>query len=81
LPANDVNSQFAGGFGLLALRARWQMPLPDPKLGQVDLLLRVDNLANRAVAGSVIVNEGNSRFFEPAAPRSQLLSVRYSVPF
>ena len=81
LPANDTNSQFAGGFGLLALRARLQMPLPDPKLGQVDLLLRVDNLADRKVAGSVIVNEGNGRFFEPAAGRSNLLSLRYSVPF
>ena len=81
LPVNDLNSDFAGGFGLLALRARWQMPLPDPRLGQVDLLLRVDNLADRKVAGSVIVGEGNGRFFEPAAGRSNLLSLRYSVPF
>ncbi len=81
LPVNDVNSDFAGGFGLLALRARWQLPLPDPKLGQVDLLVRVDNLANRKVAGTVIVNEGNSRFFEPAAARSNLLSLRYTLPF
>ena len=81
LPVNDLNSDFAGGFGLLALRARWQMPLPDRRLGRVDLLLRVDNLANREVAGSVIVGEGNSRFFEPAAGRSNLLSLRYIVPF
>jgi Tfp pilus assembly protein PilP len=51
LPVNDVNSDFAGGFGLLALRARWQMPLPDPKLGQVDLLLRVDNLLYQVKVG------------------------------
>ncbi len=81
LPVNDVNDDFAAGFGLLALRARLQVPLPDPKLGQVDLLLRVDNLANRKVAGSVIVNEGNRRFFEPAAGRSNLLSLRYTAPF
>ncbi len=81
LPVNDVNDDFAAGFGLLALRARLQVPLPDPKLGQVDLLLRVDNLANRKVAGSVIVNEGNRRFFEPAAGRSNLLSLRYTLPF
>ncbi len=81
LPVNDVNSDFAGGFGLLALRARWQLPMPDPKQGQVDVLVRVDNVANRKVAGSVIVNEGNSRFFEPAAGRSNLLSLRYTVPF
>jgi iron complex outermembrane receptor protein len=32
--------------------------------------LRVDNLANKAYVGSVIVADGNGRFFEPALPRS-----------
>ena len=77
LPVNDVNSDYAAGFGLLALRARWSLPLP---VGQLDLLLRAENLADRRVAGSVIVNEGNGRFFEPAPGRSGLLSVRYSAP-
>jgi iron complex outermembrane receptor protein len=81
LPVNDVNSDFAAGHGLLALRARWQWPLPDPRWGRLDVLLRAENLANRQVAGSVIVNEGNGRFFEPAPARGGLLSVRYSVPF
>ena len=40
-----------------------------------------ENLADRRVVGSVIVNEGNSRFFEPAPGRGWLLSVRYSAPF
>jgi iron complex outermembrane receptor protein len=31
---------------------------------------RVDNLANRAYVGSVIVNETNSRFFEAAPGRT-----------
>ena len=75
---NDVNSDFAGGFGLLALRARWQLALP---VGSLDLLARAENLADRRVAGSVIVNEGNSRFFEPAPGRGWLLSVKYSAPF
>jgi hypothetical protein len=33
------------------------------------------------VAGSVIVNEGNARFFEPAPGRSGLISARWSAPF
>jgi iron complex outermembrane receptor protein len=78
LPVNDVNSDFAGGFGLLALRAQWRLNLG---AGRLDLLARVDNLADRRVAGSVIVNEGNSRFFEPAPGRSGLLSARWSAPF
>ena len=78
LPVNDVNSDFAAGFGLLALRARWQLALP---VGRLDLLARAENLANRRVVGSVIVNEGNGRYFEPAPGRGGLLSVRYSAPF
>ena len=78
LPVNDVNSDFAGGFGLLALRAQWRLNLG---AGRLDLLARVDNLADRRVAGSVIVNEGNARFFEPAPGRSGLLSARWSAPF
>ncbi len=78
LPVNDVNSDFAAGFGLLALRARWQLELP---VGRLDLLARAENLADRRVVGSVIVNEGNGRFFEPAPGRGWLLSARYSAPF
>ena len=78
LPVNDVNSDFAAGFGLVALRARWQIELP---VGRLDLLARAENLAGRRVVGSVIVNEGNRRFFEPAPGRGGLLSVRYSAPF
>lgn len=78
VPVNDVNSDFAAGFGLLALRARWQM---ETAIGRLELLGRVDNLADRRVAGSVIVNEGNSRFFEPAPGRNWLLSARWSAGF
>jgi iron complex outermembrane receptor protein len=31
---------------------------------------RVDNVLDKRLVGSVIVNEGNSRFFEPAPGRS-----------
>ena len=77
-PVNDINSDFASGYALLALRARWQLHTP---VGSLDLLARLDNLAGRRVAGSVIVNEGNSRFFEPAPGRSWLLAARWSAPF
>jgi iron complex outermembrane recepter protein len=78
LPVNDVNSDFAAGFALLAVRARWQIDLP---AGRLDLLARGENLADRRVVGSVIVNDGNRRFFEPAPGRGWLLSARYSAPF
>jgi len=77
-PVNDANSDFAAGHGLLALRARWQQAIGP---GRLELLGRVDNLADRRTAGSVIVGESNRRFFEPAAGRSLLLSARWSQPF
>jgi len=77
-PVNDVNADFAGGYGLLALRALWRLDLGP---GKLELLGRVDNLADRRVAGSVIVNESNQRYFEPAAGRSLLLSARWNQRF
>ncbi|HVE54712.1 MAG TPA: TonB-dependent receptor [Ramlibacter sp.] len=43
--------------------------------------LRVDNLADRGYAGSVIVNEGNGRFFEPAPGRTWLLGASAAYAF
>jgi iron complex outermembrane receptor protein len=45
------------------------------------LLARLDNLTDRAYAGAVIVNESNGRYFETAAGRNALLSVRWQAPF
>lgn len=76
-PVNDVSSDFAG-VGLLALRALWKVQLG---AGRLELLGRIDNLADRRVAGSVIVNETNQRYFEPAAGRNYLLIARWNQPF
>jgi iron complex outermembrane recepter protein len=74
-PVNDVNSDDAAGYGLLNLRARWQAQLGP---GRLELLGRIDNLTDRDYVSSVIVNEGNGRFFEPAPGRTWLLSARWS---
>lgn len=76
---DDANSDFAPGFAVWNLR--W---LGRAELGgglAAELLARVDNVADRRHAGSVIVGEGNRRFFEPGAPRSALLSLRLSQAF
>lgn len=78
LPVNDANSDFAARHGLLALRALWRMPVGT---GRLELLGRVDNLADRRVVGSVIINEGNQRYFEPAAGNMLLASARWIRPF
>jgi iron complex outermembrane recepter protein len=78
IPFDDRNSDFAAGVTTLALRASHGYTLP---LGTLELLARLDNVADRVYAGSVIVNEGNGRFFETAAGRTVLLSARWRVPF
>jgi iron complex outermembrane receptor protein len=43
--------------------------------------VRGDNLLDRRYAGSVIVNEGNGRFFEPAPGRTYLAGVSGKYAF
>ena len=43
--------------------------------------LRIDNLGNQTAVGSVIVNEGNKRFFEPEPGRNWLLGAAASYVF
>jgi iron complex outermembrane receptor protein len=72
---NDTNTDHAGGHGLFNLRYShlWRVD----EAGSLQLLARLDNVAGRRVVGSVIVNDGNGRYFEPGAPRSALVSLRY----
>lgn len=76
---NDTNSEATPRHVLVAVRASHRMPLGDGL--SLDLLARVDNLANRKWVGSTIVNDANGRFFEPGAPRSLLLSARLAKTF
>ena len=65
--ANDGNTASAPGYAVVGLQAgyllKWQR-------WAFNGFARVDNLFNRNVIGSVIVNEGNSRYFEPAPGRN-----------
>ncbi len=76
---NDRNSDFADGYATFALRARQQYRLSDSS--RLELLARVDNVFDREYASSVIVNDGNGRFFEPGSPRAWLLSVKWRQAF
>ena len=52
-----------------------------PSAGTLGEFLRVDNLADRDYVGSVIVNEGNRRYFEPAPGRTWLLGLNALYAF
>jgi iron complex outermembrane receptor protein len=73
--ANDINTARAAGYALAHLR--WSGNVPLGATDAIELLARVDNLFDRAYVGSVIVNDGNQRYYEPGAPRSALLSLRW----
>jgi iron complex outermembrane receptor protein len=69
---NDVNNDAAPAYTVANLRAGFEQQFGAWRAKE---FYRVDNLTDRKYAGSVIVNEGNSRFFEPAPGRSHLLGV------
>ena len=77
--ANDTNSAWAPGYALLNLR--WSHRLELAPQDALMLLARVDNATGRDFVGSVIVNDGNRRFFETGMPRSWLLSARWQHRF
>ena len=75
---NDLNTDAAAGHATLAATAGYTLTRGAWTL---ETLLRADNLTDRRYAGSVIVNDGNGRFFEPAPGRTWLASASLSHRF
>jgi iron complex outermembrane recepter protein len=69
---NDRNTDAAAGYAVVNLSVA--RPL-GPKADRSRAFLRIDNLFDARYIGSVIVNEANGRFFEPAPGRSWLAGV------
>ncbi|HVT36813.1 MAG TPA: TonB-dependent receptor, partial [Nevskiaceae bacterium] len=65
--ADDAGTQHAAGYALLGADAGWSAPRHDARLS---LYLRGENLTGARYVGSVIVNEANGRYFEPAPGRT-----------
>ena len=73
---NDANSDAAEAYTVAAVRARYQW---NHGRSVWRAFIRVDNAFDKRYAGSVIVNEGNQRFFEPAPGRSWLAGLRVTL--
>ena len=75
---NDTNSDAASGYAIASANVGYLA-----RFGALELtgFARVDNLFARTYAGSVIVNEGNSRYFEPAPGRTWTAGVTGTVTF
>jgi iron complex outermembrane receptor protein len=70
---NDQNTQFAPGYGVLGASIGYAFELADAK---VSTFLRMDNLLDHSYVGSVIVNESNGRYYEPAPDRTVFAGVK-----
>ncbi len=75
---NDVNDDSAPASTVVNLRAGLAQTAGDWSFAQ---WLRIDNATDRRYAGSVIVNDANRRFFEPALPRGALLALTAKYAF
>ncbi len=75
---DDRNSDTAEGYTLINLRAGLEQ-----RSGKwtVSEFFRIDNIANQRYSGSVIVNETNGRFFEPAPGRTWTAGVSAAFRF
>ncbi len=75
---NDANSEAAPSFTAIGAHVGYVF---DFKGWNLAATARVDNLADRRYAGSVIVNEGNGRFFEPAPGRNWTVKLAGTYAF
>jgi iron complex outermembrane receptor protein len=75
---NDANSEFADAFSVVNVFAGLTQRLGRWRFTE---FLRVDNVANRNYAGSVIVNETNGRFYEPSPRRNASVGLLANLAF
>ena len=73
---NDLASR-APGYGVVNLKLRHRS---DWGQGRLEAWVGVDNLADRAHVGSVIVNQAAQQYFEPGLPRQWMLGLKWSTP-
>jgi iron complex outermembrane receptor protein len=72
--ANDSNdlSGTATGYGMLNARVRQHFQIGKT---QLQAFVGIDNLTDKRAVSSVIINQANKQFFEPALPRNWMLGV------
>lgn len=71
IAVDDRNTDAASGYARFAVRGEWR----PAAASRWRAFARVDNLFDREHVGSVIVNDGNGRYFEPGGGRSLTLGL------
>jgi iron complex outermembrane receptor protein len=75
---NDANNEFAASYTVANAVIGFEQRGAGWRLSE---FLRVDNLGDKAYVGSVIVNDGNGRYYEPAPERNALIGVQATLQF
>jgi iron complex outermembrane recepter protein len=75
---NDLNTDAASAYTIANVRTGYTFALGTARIAAG---IRVDNVTDKRYAGTVIVNEGNGRYFEPAPGRTWLATVNVTLPF
>jgi iron complex outermembrane receptor protein len=78
VPVNDPNLEFADAYTSLNLMAG---VVQQGRSWRITEFARIDNLTDRSYVGSVIVNETNSRFYEPSPRRNMTIGIQASLQF
>jgi iron complex outermembrane receptor protein len=74
VPVNDVNTDSAPSYFVLGVDVGYGFNLSS---GQLRTFFSIDNAFDRNYVGSVIVNDGNGRYFEPAPGRTFMLGLQW----
>lgn len=75
---DDVNSQYAAGWMTLNVALGFTQRGEGWKLSE---FVRVDNVTDKTYAGSVIVNDGNGRYYEPAPGTNVFVGLQGHLAF
>ena len=78
LYVDDANSDAAAGYAIANLRAGFEQSGKGWKTSEY---VRVENLFDKKYIGSVIVADGNQRFFEPSPRRTGIIGVSATFSF
>jgi len=75
---NDRNTDAASSYTIFNIRAGFEQTLRNWYFKEY---VRVENLSDKEYIGAVRINDGNQRFFEPAAGRNYLLGLSAQYKF
>ncbi|WP_334108971.1 TonB-dependent receptor family protein [Methylobacillus sp.] len=75
---DDRNTESATSYTIFNIRAGFQQKLQNWRFSEY---VRVENIFDKDYIGSIRVNDGNSRFYEPAAGRNWLLGLNATYAF